>query len=61
MTWRRTGDKPLSETMLTRFPWRKYAALGGRWVNVMNSAEKTDWSICINRDLVKLGDYRDGV
>ena len=29
MAWRRIGDKPLSEPMLTRFTWRIYAALGG--------------------------------
>ena len=29
MAWRRIGDKPLPEPLLTQFTWRIYAALGG--------------------------------
>ena len=29
MAWRRTGDKPSPEPMLTQLNWRIYAALGG--------------------------------
>ena len=28
MAWHRSGDKPLSEPMLTQFTWRIYGALG---------------------------------
>ena len=35
MAWRRLGDKPLSDPMLTRFHWHIYVTRG-RWVNLLS-------------------------
>ena len=41
MAWRRIGDKPLSEPMLTQLTaWRIYAALGG--AELMESQNDVD-------------------
>ena len=44
MAWRRIGNKPLSEPMLTRFTDTDICGIRGRWVNI-NPCLNTFWPI----------------